>query len=117
MDNKLDYIKRAIKRTYKRYTGERTDGKATIQDVAKFFNISICEENQDDFEIVNIDFKIPAIEVLNTKTNTIYKAEYTGDARLFNYWGDKIRFNRVNVISPISEWETLYYIGGEEPII
>lgn len=117
MDNKLDYIKRAIKRTYKRYTGERTDGKATIQDVAKFFNIPICEENQDDFEIVNIDFKIPVIEVLNTKTNTIYKAEYTSDARLFNYWGDKIRFNIVNVISPISEWESLYYIGGEEPII
>ena len=32
-----EYFKRAIKRAYKRYTGERDDKTATIADVAKFF--------------------------------------------------------------------------------
>ena len=30
----IDYLKRKVKRTYKWYTGERTDGVATILDIA-----------------------------------------------------------------------------------
>lgn len=115
--NSLEYLKRKIKRTYKRYTGERTDETATIEDVAKFFNIPVCVVNRDDFKIVNIDFKIPAIEMFNTKTNTTYKATYTSDAKLFNYWGGKVKFNRVIMASPQCEQESLYYIGSETPII
>ena len=39
--DRIEYLKRAIKRTYKRYTGERQDGSASIKDVADFFNIPI----------------------------------------------------------------------------
>ncbi len=34
-NDKIEYLKRAVKRTYKRYIGERTDGKATLIDVLK----------------------------------------------------------------------------------
>lgn len=115
--NSLEYLKRKIKRTYKRYTGERTDEAATIEDVARFFNIPVCVVNRDDFKILNIDFKTPAIEMINTQTNTTYKAAYTSEARLFNCGGGPIRFNSVIMTSPQCEQESLYYIGSETPII
>ena len=50
-NDKEEYLKRVIKRTYKRYIGERTDGKATIVDVLKFFNISIDTTRLEDYDI------------------------------------------------------------------
>ena len=50
MNNKreIDYLKRVVKRTYKWYTGERTDGTATIADLAKLFKLPLDEENLAD---------------------------------------------------------------------
>ena len=77
--DRIEYLKRAIKRTYKHYTGERSDGEASIKDVAKFFNIPIDETRLDTYSINEIDFKIPSIELKDNLTNTIYKALYTSD--------------------------------------
>lgn len=114
--DKLTYLKRAIKRTYKRYTGERTDVKASLKDVTDFFNIPINEERIDDYVIKNIDYDTPNIEVLDTKENISYTATYTGDAHLLNYFGP-IQFNSVVSTSPVRKEEILYYIGNETPII
>lgn len=35
--DKITYIKRAIKRAYKRYTGVRTDKEVILTDVTSFF--------------------------------------------------------------------------------
>ena len=114
--NRIDYLKRAIKRNYKRYTGERTDGKATLMDVLKLFNISVDESRIDDYLIESIDYSVPSIKVIDKKTNTTYTSEYTDNAKLLNYSGST---NFVNVIisNPDCKLESLYYIGTEELII
>lgn len=114
--DRIEYLKRAIKRTYKRYTGERTDGKATVLDVAKFFSIPIDEARMDDYVITNINCSTPSIEIIDRKNATSYTATYTGDADLLNFSGE-MKFNKVVSISPLRKEEVLYYIGDEIPII
>lgn len=70
--DRIEYLKKAIKRTYKRYTGERTDGKATILDVAKFFNIPVNESRMDDYVINNINYSTPSIEITDRKNAVSY---------------------------------------------
>ncbi len=114
--DRIEYLKRAIKRTYKRYTGERTDGKATLLDVAKFFNIPVDESRTEDYSIKKIDYNTPSIEIKDEKNDITYNAIYTGNADLLNFSGAK-KFNSVISTSPLRTEESLYYIGGETPII
>ncbi len=114
--DRMEYLKRAIKRTYKRYTGERTDEKATLLDVAKFFNIPVDESRTDDYTIKKIDYTIPSIEIKDEKNDITYNATYTGNAYLLNF-GGATEFNSVISTSPLRKEESLYYIGGEIPII
>lgn len=114
--NRIEYLKRAIKRTYKRYTGERTDGKATLLDVAKFFNIPVDESRTEDYVVSKIDYNVPSIEIKDEKNNIFYTATYTGNADLLNFSG-ATQFNSVISISPIRKEESLYYIESETPII
>lgn len=114
--DRIEYLKRAIKRTYKRYTGERTDGKATLLDIAKFFNIPIDESRTDDYTIKKIDYTTPSIEIQDEKNDITYNATYTGNADLLNFSG-ATEFNSVISTSPLRKEESLYYIGGEIPII
>lgn len=118
-EKQLDYFKRAIKRNYKRYTKERTDAEATLTDVTKFFNIPIDENRIKDYTIENINFKIPSIEVFDTKENTTYKAEYTACASLLGYYTDSEEYRYINLISdgPKGRVESLCYFGVEKPII
>lgn len=115
-NNKIEYLKRAIKRSYKRYTGERTDGKATLLDVAKFFNIPVDESRLDDYIIKKIDYNTPSIEIKDEKNDITYNATYIGNADLLNDSG-AMQFNKVISASPIRKEEVLYYIGNETPII
>lgn len=116
--DRIKFLKRAIKRTYKQYTRERTDGEASIKDVADFFNIPIDEERIEDYYISAINISIPFIEINDTKTNTSYISEYTNDAELLNFYGSgEPTFNRVVVTTPTHKIESLYYIGTEKPII
>lgn len=112
----IEYLKRAIKRTYKRYIGERTDGKATLLDVAKFFNIPVDESRREDYSIKKIDYNTPSIEIKDQKKDITYKAIYTGNADLLNFSG-ATEFNSVISTIPLRTEESLYYIGGETPII
>lgn len=114
--DRIEYLKRVIKRTYKRYTGERTDGEATLLDVAKFFNIPIDESRKEDYSIKKIDYNTPSIEIMDEKNNISYVATYTDKADLLNYWGAK-EFNSVISTSPIRKEESLYYIESEIPIV
>ena len=115
--NELDYLSRKVKRTYKRYTGERTDEKATLSDVAKFFNIPIDESRVEDYQVTKINFYSLEIEILDTKTNTTYNAHYTMNAELFNSYGGEVRYNSLVSTNENRKTESLYYIGKEEPII
>lgn len=86
-DEKIDYLKRAIKRNYKRFIGGRFDGEAKLIDVLKLFNISIDETRVEDYQVEAIDYNIPSIKVIDKKTNTTFTAEYTDEAKLLNYSG------------------------------
>lgn len=114
--DRIEFLKRAIKRNYKWYTGEREDGKATITDVANFFNIPIDDDRLLDYQITKINFKEPELQIVDTKTNTTYNANYTGDADLLNYFCGGYKF--ISLISTNSERkiESLYYIDDEKPI-
>lgn len=114
--DRIEYLRRAIKRTYKRYIGERTDGKATLLDVAKFFNIPVDESRMGDYVINNINYSTPSIEITDGKNAISYHAAYTGNADLLNFSG-ATQFNKVVSVSPLRKEETLYYIGSETPII
>ena len=91
-NREIDYLKRKVKRTYKWYTGERTDGTATIADVAKLFKLPIDEENLLDYEIKSFDSKIPSIEILCKKDNSTYYAEYSASSDLLNYHSCEEKF-------------------------
>lgn len=114
--SKLDYLKREIKRNYKRFTGERTDGKATLMDVLKLFNISVDESRTEDYLIESIDYSVPSIKVIDKKTNTEYTSKYTDNADLLDYSG-AIEFNSVISTSLARIAESLYFIGSKMPII
>ncbi|HBA38048.1 MAG TPA: hypothetical protein DCY94_04945 [Firmicutes bacterium] len=111
MDSRrLDYIKRVIKRTYKWYTGERDDGKASITDVAKWFDIKLDEERLEDYSIREFGFDIPSIEIVDSKTGTVYESKYTSDADMLNSSGGAIKYVRVVEHNALYEAESLYYI-------
>lgn len=115
-NDKEEYLKRAIKRNYKRYIGERTDGKATIVDVLKFFNISIDTTRLEDYDIESIDYNIPSIKVVDKKDNTTVTSKYTEDAKLLNYSGNT-KFINVIITNPNYRIESLYYTNSTIPII
>ena len=115
-NDKEEYLKRVIKRTYKRYIGERTDGKATIVDVLKFFNISIDTTRLEDYDIESIDYNIPSIKVVDKKDNTTVTSKYTEDAKLLNYSGNT-KFINVIITNPNYRIESLYYTNSTIPII
>lgn len=114
--DRIEYLKRAIKRTHKMYTGERTDGKKTLKDVARYFNIFIDESRIDDYVLKGINYNNPSIEIIDNRNDITYNAIYTGKADLLNY-SDTIKFNKVTSISPIRKEEIIYYIGSNDPII
>ena len=115
-NDKEEYLKRVIKRTYKRYIGERTDGKATIVDVLKFFNISVDTTRLEDYDIESIDYNIPSIKVVDKKDNTTVTSKYTEDAKLLNYSGST-KFINVIITNPNYRIESLYYTNSNTPII
>ena len=116
----LEKLKRTIEITYERYIGERTDAKATLMDLAEFFNIPIDETRITDFVIKSMDFKEPNIEIYDTKTNTSYSAHYTCNADLLNAeYGTEsntIRFNRMKIDNPLAKVDSIYYIQWLTPI-
>ena len=115
-NDKEEYLKRAIKRTYKRYIGERTDEKATIVDVLKFFNISVDTTRLEDYDIESINYNLPSIKVVDKKDGTIVTSEYTENARLLNYSGST-KFINVIITNPNYRIESLYYTNSTIPII
>ena len=115
-NDKEEYLKRVIKRTYKRYIGERTDGKATIVDVLKFFNISVDTTRLEDYDIESIDYNMPSIKVVDKKDNTTVTSKYTEDAKLLNYSGNT-KFINVIITNPNYRIESLYYTNSTIPII
>jgi hypothetical protein len=112
-----DYLKRRIKRTYKRYIKERTDETATISDVAKFFNISIDPQREEDYKVESIDYNIPSIVISDTKKNVLFHSQLTNDAKLLEYSSTNMAFIEVKTIYESATKESLYFIGKNTPII
>ena len=116
--DRIEYLKRAIKRTHKQYTGERKDGEASIKDVAHFFNIPIDEERMEDYSVSAIDYNTPSIEIIDRRTETTYISKYTNNAKLLNHYASgQPQFNCLIAITPTHKIDSLYYIGSENPII
>ena len=117
MNNKrgIDYLKRVVKRTYKWYTGERTDGTATIADLAKLFKLPLDEENLADYEIKSFDSKIPSIEILCKKDNSTYYAEYSASSELLSYGSCGEKFiNHIINYSDTHKRETTHSLWCDE---
>lgn len=90
--SELGYLTRKIKRTYKWYTGERTDGTATILDLANLFKLSIDEENLEDYEVKSIEFDSPTVEIISKSKAYSYHAEYSSSSDLLNYGSGEVKF-------------------------
>lgn len=117
MNNKreIDYLKRVVKRTYKWYTGERTDGTATIADLAKLFKLPLDEENLADYEIKSFDSKIPSVEIICKKDNSTYYAEYSDGSELLSYFGGGEKFiNHIINYSDTHKRETTHSLWYDE---
>ena len=115
--DRIEYLKREIKRTYKRYTGERTDGKATLLNVVELFNISIDSSRLDDYVVKNINFLVPSIELYDTKNNVTYYAEYTSRADLLQSYGVEVKYINVIINGIDYRVESLHWIDDTNPII
>ena len=113
--SEIDYLKRVVKRTYKWYTGERTDGTATIADLAKLFKLPLAEENLADYEIKSFDSKIPNIEILCKKDNSTYYAEYSASSELLSYGSCEEKFiNHIINYSDTHKRETTHSLWWDE---
>lgn len=109
-NSEIEYLKRSIKRTYKRYIGERTDGEASLTDVTKLFKIPVDETRLQDYVIKNIDYKEKiSIELNDTKENITYNANY--------YYTDNGEMYLLRIESQCSQRkiESLYRINDVEP--
>ncbi len=108
-----EYLKSVIKRVYKQYTVERTDGQSTLADVAKLFNIPIDKSRLADYEIRTINFNDKlSLDLVDRKTNTEFKAKYT-----YNYGLDRLSYINVTAKNSSKEIENIYYIGDTNPVI
>lgn len=116
--SELGYLIRKIKRTYKWYTGERTDGTATILDLANLFKLSIDEDKLEDYEVKSIKFDNPMIEIISKSTGYIYHAEYSAGSDLLSYHSCELKF--INQVIQYSDtmkreitrsilWDDIYY--------
>lgn len=116
--SEMGYLIRKIKRTYKWYTGERTDGTATILDLANLFKLSIDEENLEDYEVKSIDFDKPTVEIISKSKGYSYHAEYSSCSDLLNYGSGEVKF--INQVIQYSDnmkrevtrsylWDDIYY--------
>lgn len=113
--SEIDYLKRVVKRTYKRYTGERTDGTATIADLARLFKLPLDEENLADYEIKSFDSKIPSVEIICKKDNSTYYAEYSASSELLSYFGGEEKFiNHIINYSDTHKRETTHSLWYDE---
>lgn len=117
LDANMEYLKRKIKRTYKWYTKERTDGEATLADIAKFFNIDVDSSREEDYELKSIDLQNYSIEIFDKKYATTYKSHYTNYADLLSSSASDTIYNRVEMVTALAKIDSLYYIGNEKPII
>lgn len=115
--DKIEYLKRAIKRAYKRYTGERTDETATIKDVADYFNITLDESRLEDYEITNIDLKGPSIEIRDNIENITYFSEYTSYSRLMDMRHSNGTYINSLTQGPDYEIERLFRLDEKTPVI
>lgn len=49
------------------------------------FNIKLEEDRGEDYQIVEIDYETPSIQIQDMKNNILYVSEYTTDANLLSY--------------------------------
>ena len=110
MKTRIDPIKKDIKKTYRRYKGLRFDGTATLQDVASFFDIPIDLGRESDYQIKEINYKIPAITIIDKKMKVRYRSEYTNDAYPIEYKDKMKSFISVTKQSPFGRTTSLSLI-------
>lgn len=109
-DKHIEYLKRSLKKTYKRYIGERTDEEASLTDVAKFFKIPIDETRLQDYVIKHIDYKEKfSIELTDVKENITYNADY-----YYSYF-DEMYLLSVKSSRSQGKTESFYCINDDEP--
>ena len=112
-ENYESYLKRKIERVYKQYTGEITDRKSTLVDVAKLFKITIDKSRIADYEIRAINFDNDlSLELVDKKNNTKFKARYAHSISL-----NKLNYIYVTITNESKEFENIYCIGVNEPIV
>jgi len=116
--NTINCIKRKIKSMYLEYSSEDKASKTTILDIANLFNIQLEKNRLDDYVIQNIELEALNLSILDKKTNTLYKSEFTEDADLLNYsYSGNPRFIKVKkLIHNLVVVEILYLIGRDEPL-
>lgn len=88
----------------------RLDGTATLQDVASFFDIPIELDRASDYQIKEINYKIPAITIIDKKMKVRYRSEYTNDAYPLNYKDKRKCFISVTKKSPFGKTTSLSLI-------
>ncbi len=115
-NNKIEYLKRKIKRTYKWYTNERTDVNATILDIAKLFKIKLDEKYLSSYKIKSINYNDKInIEIEDTNNNILYKAFYSDN--LVNSLTNRNSFIYVTILEDNKKINRAFYINDDEPFL
>lgn len=67
ISRKIEYVKRTVKKIYERYIGKSYDEKATLLDVAKFFNTPVEKSRIEDYAIKSFDEETLSLEIVDKK--------------------------------------------------
>ena len=107
--------KEPIEKIYEKYN----QGLATIQDIAKYFNIPIDPNRLSDYQITKFDLDSLSIEIIDTRTCTTHTACYSKNSETLGFMAyvEEITFINVTSKNSIYERRQDYHIGEKIPIL
>lgn len=108
-----------IEKTYHQYLLRENNNRQQLLEITQYFHLSLDDSRLEDYQITEIQFWPLSIEVIDTKTNTILKADYSKESEVLGIiaYENQIRFINISVSSPLYEKASVYDVVEEKNLL
>ncbi len=108
-----------IKKINDEYENKKIDKLTFLKELVKLFNITLGDSDLSNYDIKSFDFSKLSLEIVNTKDNSLYTANYSS---LANYFGDDFYTHSIQLIKTTYTAnnrmiENLYKISDRELVL
>lgn len=99
-----------IERTYHQYLLRENNNRQELLEITQYFHLSLDNSRLEDYQITEIQFWPLSIEVIDTKTNTIFTANYSKESEVLGIiaYENKIRFINISEKGSTYERASIY---------